>query len=260
LNSNGGATLGATTINGTATVSGALFVGTTNVLNAINNISLTPGPTGATGAQGIQGIQGLTGATGPAGAQGIQGLTGAKGDTGAQGIQGLTGATGPAGAQGIQGLTGATGATGPAPDTSLYALKASPVFSGTVTTEELAVGTAQANKNLVVNGNMTVNGNGPWFCAGRVNTGSGSIASNYGRVSFTTNRDAQSSITINMASAHPNGSNYCVFASSARAITTVEHNASGIGMRTSTSFQIVLRNADFSTLANDTNGLTFMVV
>jgi hypothetical protein len=135
------------------------------VLNAINNKSLTPGPTGATGAQGIQGIQGLTGATGPAGAQGIQGLTGAKGDTGAQGIQGLTGATGPAGAQGIQGLTGATGATGPAPDTSLYALKASPVFSGTVTTEELAVGTAQANKNLQVNGNITATGftnHKPW--------------------------------------------------------------------------------------------------
>ena len=139
MNSNGGATLGATTINGTATVSGALFVGTTNVLNAINNISLTPGPTGATGAQGIQGIQGLTGATGPAGAQGIQGLVGANGTTGtagAQGIQGLTGATGatgPAGAEGIQGLTGATGATGPAPNTSIFAPLANPVFTGTTT-------------------------------------------------------------------------------------------------------------------------------
>ena len=127
-------------LGGAVTVEGALVVGTTNVLNAINNISLTPGPTGPQGAQGIQGIQGLTGATG-------------------------TGATGPAGAQGIQGLTGATGATGPAPDTSLYALKASPVFSGTVTTEELAVGTAQANKNLQVNGNITATGftnHKPW--------------------------------------------------------------------------------------------------
>ena len=105
-------------LGGSVTVEGALVVGTTNVLDAINNISLTPGATGATGA------------TGPAGPQGIQGLTGAKGDTG------------DTGAQGIQGLTGATGLTGPAPDTSLYALKASPVFSGTVTTEELAVGTA----------------------------------------------------------------------------------------------------------------------
>ena len=92
-------------LGGAVTVEGALVVGTTNVLNAINNISLTPGPTGATGA------------TGPAGAQGIQGLTGAKGDTGAQGIQ---------------GLTGATGATGPAPDTSVFAPLASPSFSGNV--------------------------------------------------------------------------------------------------------------------------------
>jgi hypothetical protein len=159
LNSNGGATLGATTINGTATVSGALFVGTTNVLNAINNISLTPGPTGATGAQGIQGIQGLTGATGPAGAQGIQGLVGANGTTGtagAQGIQGLTGATGatgPAGAEGIQGLTGATGATGPAPDTSIFAPLASPSFSGNVS---MSGGTSTFNGAVTINNNLTV--------------------------------------------------------------------------------------------------------
>ena len=57
------------TFTGTATISGDLVVGTTNVLNAINNISLTPGPTGATGATGAQGIQGLTGATGATGQQ-----------------------------------------------------------------------------------------------------------------------------------------------------------------------------------------------
>ena len=70
-------------LGGSVIVEEALIVGTTNVLNAINNISLTPGPTGPAGAQGIQG---LTGATGPAGAQGIQGLTGATGPAGAQGI------------------------------------------------------------------------------------------------------------------------------------------------------------------------------
>ena len=88
LISDGGAKLGTTIINGTATISSALFVGTTNVMNAINNISLTPGP---------QGIQGLTGATG------AKGDTGATGPAGAQGIQGLTGATGPAGAYGTTG-------------------------------------------------------------------------------------------------------------------------------------------------------------
>jgi hypothetical protein len=127
-------------------------------------------------------------------------------------------------------------------------------------------GTAQFYSNVIADANLTVYGElsatkGPWFCAGRVNTANtGSIISNYGRVSFSVFRDAQASVTITMASAHPQGSNYVVFASSARAFATVEHNISGVGMRTSTSFQIVMRNSDFSTLANDTNGLTFMVV
>jgi hypothetical protein len=108
-------------LGGAVTVEGALVVGTTNVLNAINNISLTPGPTGP---QGIQGIQGLIGATGAAGSNGT------------------TGATGPAGAQGIQGLTGATGTTGPAPDTSFFAPLASPAFAG----------------NVSVSGDLAVNG------------------------------------------------------------------------------------------------------
>ena len=127
-------------------------------------------------------------------------------------------------------------------------------------------GTAQFYSNVIADANLTVYGElsatkGPWFCAGRVNTAAtGSIISNYGRVSFSVGRDAQASVTITMASAHPQGSNYVVFASSARAFATVEHNSSGVGMRTSTSFQIVLRNSDFSTLANDTNTVTFMIV
>ena len=116
-----------------------------------------------------------------------------------------------------------------------------------------------ADANLTVYGELSAT-KGPWYCAGRVNTATGGIISNYGRVSFTVVRDAQASVTITMASAHPQGSNYVVFASSARAFATVEHNISGVGMRTSTSFQIVLRNSDFSTLATDTNGMTFMVV
>ena len=116
------------------------------------------------------------------------------------------------------------------------------------------------NTPLIVNNNVNINGElsatkGPWFCAGRLNTaGAGTIMSNYGRVSFTVVRDAQASVTITMASAHPQGINYAAFASSSRAFSTVE------GTRTSTSFQIVLRNSDFSTLANDTNTVTFMIV
>ena len=86
------------------------------------------------------------------------------------------------------------------------------------------------------------------------------LLSNYGRVSFTIFRDAQASVTVTMATAHPQGTGYAVFASSARPFTTVENAASGVGARTSTSFQIVLRNTDFSTLATDTNAVTFMVV
>ena len=117
---------------------------------------------------------------------------------------------------------------------------------------------------LIVNNNVTVNGSltttkGPWFCAGRVNTATGAILSNYGRVSFTVLVNAQASVTITMLSAHPQGANYVCTASSGRAFTTIENNSTGLGVRTSTSFQIVLRNSDFITLANDTNGLTFAI-
>ncbi len=120
-------------------------------------------------------------------------------------------------------------------------------------------GTAKFYSNVIADANLTVYGElsatkGPWFCAGRVNTAAGTIISNYGRVSFLCQRDAQASVTITMVSAHPQGINYAAFASSARAFTSVE------GTRTSTTFQIVLRNSDFSTLANDTNTVTFMIV
>jgi hypothetical protein len=246
LISNGGATLGATIINETATVNGALFVGTTNVMNAINNISLTPGPTGP---QGIQGIQGLTGSTGPAGAQGIQGLTGSTGPAGAQGIQGLTGltgATGPAGSQGIQGLTGATGATGPAPDTSLYALNASPTFSGTVTTEELVVGTALANKNLTVNGNLEVLGNvnfaNPYWVAVVINFTGGipTIVRNGGRNAATSlirvSGQATGIVQFDFP-AHPQGTSYMVSATAVAGYGTIITSA-----RTSTRIGISMRN------------------
>jgi hypothetical protein len=148
---------------------------------------------------------------------------------------------------------------------------------GTTAVKIYDTGNTEFNQPALFHGNMTVNGTttnvndlnvygslyafkGPWYCAGRINTGTGSISTNYGRVSFTVVRDAQASVTITMAAAHPQGSGYAVFASSARPFTTVENNSSGLGVRTSTSFQIVLRNADFSTLASDTNGLTFMVV
>ena len=100
---------------------------------------------------------------------------------------------------------------------------------------------------------------GPWFCAGRVNSGgTGSILSNYGRVGFTLVRNGLGQVTITMNSAHPQGGNYAVFASSARTFTIVENNASGLGMRTSTSFQISVRSGDLA--GSDTNGITFMVV
>ncbi len=79
-------------------------------------------------------------------------------------------------------------------------------------------------------------------------------------MSFSVFRHGQASVTITMVSPHPQNGNYVCMASSSRAFTTVESNVSGTGMRTSTSFQIVLRNADFTTIAGDTHTLTFMVV
>jgi hypothetical protein len=117
----------------------------------------------------------------------------------------------------------------------------------------------EVSRHLMVVGNLTVFGNGPWWCAGRVNTNSpGVIMSSYGKSGFTLTKNATGQITINMNDGHLQGANYAVFASSARPFTIVE-NGTGLSARTSTSFQITLRNADFS-IAADTNGLTFMVV
>ena len=76
-----------------------------DVVDAINTISLTPGPQGPEGPAGPTGDTGPQGPVGPMGATGPQGPAG---PTGATGSTGATGATGPA------GPTGATGATGPA--------------------------------------------------------------------------------------------------------------------------------------------------
>jgi hypothetical protein len=62
-----------------------------------------------------------------------------------------------------------------------------------------------------------------------------------------------------MASAHPQGASYAVFASSARAFTTIDNNSTGLGVRTSTSFQISVKNSDFISFS-DTNNVSFMVV
>ena len=125
--------------------------------------------------------------------------------------------------------------------------------------------TVSSNSNSTIAGNLTVDGSlsstkGPWFCAGRINTGTGGIFADYGRVSYTVTRNSQASVTITMLSPHPQNGNYVCMASSSKAFTTIENNISGLGMRTSTTFQIVLRNADFTTIAGDTNSLTFMVV
>jgi hypothetical protein len=57
----------------------------TTAIDAINNITLTPGPQGPQGATGETGPQGPAGATGP---QGVPGITGAKGADGAPGNDG----------------------------------------------------------------------------------------------------------------------------------------------------------------------------
>ena len=117
----------------------------------------------------------------------------------------------------------------------------------------------EVSRNLMVVGNMTCFGNGPWWCAGRINSGgTGTILSSYGKSGFTLTKTTPGQIQVTMNDGHLQGANYAVFASSARPFTIVE-NGTGVAARTSTSFQITLRNADF-TIASDTNGLTFMVV
>ncbi|AOM75991.1 tail fiber domain-containing protein [Pedobacter steynii] len=83
------------------------------VANAINGISLTPGPKGDTGLTGAKGDKGDVGATGSQGTPGATGLTGLKGDAGATGERGLQGVQGPIGLTGPKGDKGDVGATGP---------------------------------------------------------------------------------------------------------------------------------------------------
>ncbi len=82
-------------------------------------------------------LRGLAGATGAAGAIGPQGLQGVAGATGARGLQRAAGPTGPQDLPGVARATGPTGLAGPAPDTSVYALKLNPTFSGPILTEDL---------------------------------------------------------------------------------------------------------------------------
>lgn len=106
------------------------YATTDYVDDAVNTISLTPGPQGPKGEDGEDGIsithawEGttlvITSASGtssvdligPQGLPGEPGVKGDKGDTGAQGPQGEKGETGDKGEQGIQGEKGETGAQG----------------------------------------------------------------------------------------------------------------------------------------------------
>src|SRR5690606_30204370 len=81
----------------------------TGLVDAINNIELTPGPEGPAGPEGPQGPQGEAGPQGdqgPQGEQGIQGIQGPEGPEGPQGDPGedLTHAT----PQAINAQTGTT--------------------------------------------------------------------------------------------------------------------------------------------------------
>ena len=77
---------GGISANGDSAIFGTFSVNNTNVLDAIANISLTPGATGPAGPTGATGAKGDTGAAGAAGAKGDTGATGATGPQGAQGI------------------------------------------------------------------------------------------------------------------------------------------------------------------------------
>ena len=133
------------------------------------------GGAGSQGPQGPQGIQGPSGSTG---------ATGPQGPSGSQGPQGETGATGPQGIQGPSGSTGATGATGPqgpsgtpadlsaylttTDASTIYLAKAdltasarSAISAGTnisITNGQVSLSASPTVTDLVVAGNLTVNG------------------------------------------------------------------------------------------------------
>ena len=80
------------------------------IQEAIDSISLTPGPQGEKGDKGDPGEQGPQGIQGEPGPQGEKGD---KGDTGAQGPQGPQGEPGPQGEKGDKGDKGDPGEQGP---------------------------------------------------------------------------------------------------------------------------------------------------
>jgi len=79
---------------------------------AINNISLTPGEKGEKGDKGDQGEKGEKGDKGDQGLPGADGAKGDKGDQGEKGEKGDQGEKGEKGDKGDQGLPGADGAKG----------------------------------------------------------------------------------------------------------------------------------------------------
>ena len=108
------------------------------------------------------------------------------------------------------------------PDTTLYALKANPTFTGTVTTEELAVGTALANKNLAVNGNLSVSGFysiKPYvaFYINTTNTSTGAFTvTSFGHHTITSSMITRvgtggMAYRITFSQAHPSGGNFGIF-------------------------------------------------
>ncbi len=130
----------------------------------------------------------------------------------------------------------------------MYALNASTILSGIVTTGELVVGTAAANKNLTVNGNLEVFGdvnfaNPYWVAVVIFPTGGNPcfVRANRGRNTATSlvrvTGHATGIIQFNFP-AHFQGSNYLISASANCAYATIYEVS-----KTSASIGFVLRNS-----------------
>jgi hypothetical protein len=103
---------------------------------------------------------------------------------------------------------------------------------------------ATIDDNLVVTGNVTINGSlinyNPFWVAGKVDPNAVVLVSK-GKVGFTVTRTATGNYRVDFNSAHPNGSNYVISIASDATNYWLD-----ISSTTSSSFLVALRASNFA--------------
>ena len=102
------------------------------------------------------------------------------------------------------------------------------------------------NDNLVVTGNVTINGSlinyKPFWIAGMVHLNANVVVTR-GQVTFTCTREAAGNYRVTFATTHPNGANYII-----ELTDTAPASNYWVDSVTSSSFLAVMRNSSFAAI------------